>query len=122
MNKTNLNDWIVNIGNVSYKFKKDTILKADKAIAHIKKNGNIYKYVVAYIAICLMPSFFAVGKDLIFELILRLSTVSANTPLEILGNSILESVLYLSKIVCIVGLVVSIARQKMISLGTNLKK
>lgn len=120
--KTNLNDLMVSIGNVSYKFKKETILKADKVIGHLKESDIAYKYIVGYIAICLMPSFFTVGKDLIFELILGLSTIATSSAMEGLASNLLASIMNMSKVLLAAGFVLSIVRKKVYSIGSNIKK
>lgn len=93
----NLNDYIVNIANTSYKFKKATVLRIDKAIEHIKKYKKVYKYTVIYLALCLSPRFIEFGKVLIYEFMAAI----ANQPLDLVIKWIYEEVfLYFAGMFC----------------------
>lgn len=106
MDKKKLETWIVNISNTSYKFTKATILNADKAINYINKNPKLYKYIVSFIALCLMPKFIEIGKDFIFELIMAL----AHAPKEVFTEYILLLTIYFAKAICIVGIVYNLTK------------
>lgn len=118
MDKKKLETWIINISNTSYKFTKATVLSADKAIGHIKKNPRLYKYIVGFIALCLMPAFIEFGRDFVFELIMAL----ANAPTNIATEYILMLMIYFAKAVCIVGIAYNLARASFNFLVEHLKK
>ena len=106
MDRNKLDQWVINISNTSYKFTKTTILKADKAIGHIKKNPKLYKFLVSFIALCLMPKVVDVGKDFVFELIMAL----ANAPIEVLTESILLIAIYIAKAICMIGVIYNLSK------------
>lgn len=96
--KTNLNDYIVNISNTSYKFTKATVFKADKAIAHLKKYKKVYKYTVLSLALCLAPQFAEIGKYIIHEFIVAL----ANQPTDLVLKWVFDVSLQFAKMYCFV--------------------
>lgn len=118
MNKTNLNEWIVNISNTSYKFTKATILSADKAIWHIKKHKKVYKCLVTYIALCMSPIFIDFGKFFIYELIYFL----ANTPINILLEELLKVFIHLAKMLMIIIGMFEIVKSCLMTAIKNLTK
>lgn len=118
MKKKDLGTHIINISNISYKFSKETLIKADKALDHIKKNQRLYKFIVGFIAFCFMPVFIEVGRDYFFELIHAL----AEAPVEIMTEYILLLTIYFAKAVCFVGIIVNLARVAFIHLAENIKK
>lgn len=94
----NIDDWIVNISNTSYKFSKSTIVKANKSIEYIKKNKKLYRYCVIYLAVCLMPVFANVGKELIYEFIMAMS----NVPSDMLFSECFKLFLEITKFTTII--------------------
>lgn len=115
--KTNLNDYIVNISNTSYKFTKNTILRADKAIGHIKKNKKVYKYTVAFLALCLAPEFIELGKVIIYEFI----TALANQPSDVALKWTFEVTLHFAKYLCMFLALYNLVKINMIDLINDLK-
>lgn len=106
MDKNKINKCIISISNTSYSFTRSTILNADKAINHIKRNPKLYKYIVSFIALCLMPKFIEVGKDFVFELIMAL----ANAPREVFTEYMLLLTIYFAKAICIVGIAYNLTK------------
>lgn len=114
----NLNDWIININNTSYKFAKSTILSVDKAISHIKKNKKIYKGCVVYLAICLMPAFAHIGKELIYDFMMALASIPPNMIL----NELLKLFLHIAKLATMIFIAFEIVKACFASAIKNLTK
>lgn len=99
MKSENIQKYIINIKNTSYKFTKATLIQAGKTIEYIKDNKKIYRCVVIYLAMCLMPSFARIGKDLIYEFIIALSQVPSGMRLSAFYNMLLTLTKYITLIV-----------------------
>lgn len=106
MDKNKIDRCIINISNISYKFTKTTILNADKTINHIKRNPKLYKYIISFIALCLMPKFIDIGKNFVFELIVAL----ANAPMEVFTEYMLLITIYFAQAICIVGIAYNLTK------------
>lgn len=114
----NLNDWIVNINNTSYKFTKSTLLSIDKSISHIKRNKKIYKGCMVYLAICLMPAFAHTGKELIYEFMRAI----ANIPPDMLLNELLKLFLHMAKLITMIFVAFEIVKACFASAIKNLTR
>lgn len=90
---------IINIKNTSYKFTKATLIGASKTIEFLKQNKKIYRCLVIYLAMCLMPSFARIGKDLIYEFIIALSQIPSEMRLSAFYNMLLTLTKYITLIV-----------------------
>ena len=68
-------DDIYDIKSIVYRFSRNTLLRADASISHIKRNKKIYKKAILYLAICLSPMLIECSKYLIDSFIYELSRI-----------------------------------------------
>lgn len=118
MNKTDLNNYIVNISNTSYKFTKASVFRIDRAIEHIKKNKKVYQYTIAYMAICLMPQFVEFGKYLIYEFM----TALASQPPDLVKEWVFDLIQQCAKYFCMFAAMYNIAKINTIDTFKQLKR
>ncbi|MGL5568875.1 MAG: hypothetical protein ACRDB9_06520 [Cetobacterium sp.] len=86
---------IYDVKNIVYKLSTNTLLKADAAVQHIKRNKRIYKNIILYLAICLSPELIRCSQHLIVEFIRALAIIPKENLFDILFDFFREIALYL---------------------------
>lgn len=88
-------EYIYDIKSISYKVSRNTLLGADLAIKHIKRNKKTYKRIVFLFALYMMPQFMDIGSTIIIETIRLLSNAYYNgTLIEIVYDLMKTIALY----------------------------
>lgn len=83
-NTEELKNNIYNIKNLIYKVSTNTLLRADDAVQHIKRNKKIYKNMILYLAICMSPELIRHSHYLIIEFIRALAIIPKENLLSVL--------------------------------------
>lgn len=94
-NKEEIKSNLYNTKDIIYKVTTNTLLKADDAIKHIKRNKKIYKNMVLYLAICMSPELIRCSQYLIVEFIRALAIIPKEDLFTTLINFFKQIALYL---------------------------
>lgn len=102
MDKKKQYEHIITIKNTSYKFTKATIVSACKTIEFIKGNKRVYRSLVFCFAMCLMPSFAEIGKQLFYDIVIALSQAPQDMKMQVFYD------MFKQLTICVTSVVISI--------------